>query len=626
MEHAAPWELALQIEADGFEQEKTEGIVFDPNKTAVVRLKETKAASGVVVSRATSEPIDGAEIRVMMSKHGNHSYGGNGMHYDPEAITNEAGQFALTMLRSDRQYLLLVRAENYGRQYISNVGAGDCDIKITLGPKKVIRGRIVGNLERLSKHEYETPVVSYWQNYRLGNHSASVVKGWSPVTIKDGVGYFEIDECWGQSVRIRAGGKLVSVNIEEDSLGDVVIELMAEDSELREVVLRFQAPPDSPPVQGGVRIDYITERAREEKRGMTPDWLDIVNGLAHCKIPVPGRFKYGIDCYKGKRPIGYWFKEIREIDVAVSVEPLVINVPVHPAGMIYGRILRPDGSIAEDASASLIVNKKPEIAKGLYDLISTIHGGGLDKGKFNASPLPLGGEYVIVAYERNSFVVIEPIILTEKNPIQEQDIQLVEGITLSGRLLDIDGTATRNFLRLGVSVECGDHSWGTKRKEIRPDENGRFSFENINPNFQGNYEMYGSVGPGYRPIRRKIKDVCKPVKIQLEQGQVVKGVLLDDETGWPIPGADVYGYCHQKKNGKFQYEKLHAESETNERGEFIFSNMAKRQYNIGVSGANIANRREQVMAIGGQKEPVIIRVKINKWSNLKPHKPMGEDN
>ena len=48
--------------------------------------------------------------------------------------------------------------------------------------------------------------------------------------------------------------------------------------------------------------------------------------------------------------------------------------------------------MAEDAYASLIVAKKPP--EGGHNLANASHGTGQDRGKFNASPLPLGGEYV----------------------------------------------------------------------------------------------------------------------------------------------------------------------------------------------------------------------------------------
>jgi len=401
-------------------------------------------------------------------------------------------------------------------------------------------------------------------------------------------------------------------------VGEVVIELEHEEIGMREVVLKFNPPQDSPPVRGGVRIDYI----RPGERGMKPEWLEIQDNQARYEVPVPCRFKYGIDYYKGKRPVGYWFEETEQMDIPPGKEPFVIDVPVHPAGSIYGRILRADGSLAEDAQASLIVVKKPEfLVNRLQNINAALHGGGMDKGKFNASPLPFGGEYAIVAYSQNSFTATEAMTLDSKNPIIEKDIQLVEGMTLKGRLLDKDGTPARNYLALDVSFKINDHSWGTTRQEIRPDKDGRFFFENVNHDFPGKYFVKVNVGPGYRPARKEVQNLNAPVVIQLEQGLRATGVIIDDVTGWPIPGVEVRAYTVEEIDGKVQSEFLEAEAPTNQRGEFVFSNMAERSYNVTFSGTQNADPRTSYKIIGGQKERVIIRARIPEWSKLKPRKP-----
>jgi hypothetical protein len=133
------------------------------------------------------------------------------------------------------------------------------------------------------------------------------------VTIKDGIGHFEITECWGQQVVISAGDESFSVNIDEDSLDDVLIDLNPKN--VREVVLEFDVPEGNPDIEGQVRIDY----SKPEDIGMKPDWLDIIDNEARIEIPVPGKFKYSVSydnmVSEGKPPVGYWFNEIASIDI-----------------------------------------------------------------------------------------------------------------------------------------------------------------------------------------------------------------------------------------------------------------------------------------------------------------------
>ncbi|UCF16730.1 MAG: carboxypeptidase regulatory-like domain-containing protein, partial [Phycisphaerales bacterium] len=538
IQHAIARELGLQIEADGFGSERFEGPVPDPNKAVTLSLKSTPATTGTVISKETGEPIEGAEVWVMMSRRGHHSYGENGRRGEPEAVTDETGRFKLTKLRPDREYLVLVKAENYGPEYLSNFKAGDSDLVAALGPTKTIRGRIVGDLNRLNKNRTGIPEVTYWQRYGFEYTSHGESQKYAEITIKDDIGYFEIEDCWGQRVNIWAGGERVSVKVDEDPLDKVVIELKPLDEEMRKIVLRFQVPEGSPPVQGGVRIDYC----RPGDAGMKPGWLDIEDGRAQCEIPTPGQFKYSVSYHEGKRPVGYWFKEIKAMDIPAGHDPFIIDVPVHPAGAVYGQVLRADGSPAEKVSMSLIVARKPEIMGAIHNLHGAPQSKGLDRSKFNASPLPLDGEYTIVASEGNYLSVTEPILLNEANPIRERNIRFGKGITLSGRLIDIDGGPAVNTVSLEVSLKCGSTSLGTECSKTKPDLKGRFSFDNVNPDFTGEYFIEAIVAPGYRPVRKEVEDIDKPVIIQLERGLRARGRIIDETTGWPVPGVKVAAY------------------------------------------------------------------------------------
>mgnify|MGYP006285181743 CR=1 FL=1 len=621
-EHAWDYKVGMQIEADGFEPERLSEVLFKRGETRVVTLKAVEPATGIVVSSESGKPIEGAEVRVMMSRtDDSHTWGEDGMYGGPEAVTDSRGRFALSKLKTEREYLILVRAEGYGFEYVSGIRPGKSDIEVSLGPKRTIIGTITGQLDRLHTNKEGIPIISYRNRYGFEHHESTSSSDESPVRIEDGVGYFEIEEFYGQRISIHAGGKRVSIDTDSDNLENVVIDLQPVNELMREVVLVFEVPDDSPAMQGGVRIDHVMEG----ENGYKPDWIDIVDSVATCEVRVPCRFKYRVDYYHGKRPVGYWFKEPEDINIPTGEQPFVIDVPVHPAGAIYGSILYPNGRVATDASGSLLVAKKPEIAgKGLNGLNAALHGGGMNRGKFNATPLPLGGRYAIVAYDGYHFELSDTFELDERNQIVEQDIRFGQGVTLEGRLLDIDGSPARDSLRLGVSVKCGQANWSTKRPAIRPDVNGEFTFENVNPNFAGKYILEAAVRPGYRPVRVEVEDVTKPLVIQLEEGKRLRGVVIDDATGRPVPGAEVYASYWEEENGKSRnYERLKAESRTNERGEFVFSNMAEREYRLGVQEANLAGRYD-VKGTGGQEEPVTLRIDIYEWSDLKPVKPQED--
>ena len=116
----------------------------------------------------------------------------------------------------------------------------------------------------------------------------------------------------------------------------------------------------------------------------------------------------------------------------------------------------------------------------------------------------------------------------------------------------------------------------------------------------------------------------RPVTIQLEKGLRATGKIIDETTGWPVPGVKVGAYCVETIDGKVQSEHLDAEGRTNNKGEFVFSNMAKRLYKLIVSDVRLAEGWGSIQLTGGRKEPVKVYVTIPERSDLKPRKPSGQ--
>ncbi|UCG46333.1 MAG: M56 family metallopeptidase, partial [Phycisphaerales bacterium] len=322
IEHAASWDLAFQISADGFEFERINRIKLRPDQITILRLAKAIATTGVVRSGKTGEPVADAEIRLLISKGPTGTFFSGGQpDGPPDAVADESGRFELNTLRSESRYLAMVGAPGFGNRFLTNLRAGQSGLEVLLGEKKRIKGRVIGDLDRLETAS-GAPVLRYLNKFGFEDHSNSSAWATCPVEIRDGTGYFEIDDCWGQGVNIWVDRERFSVDVEKDPLDDVVIDLRPVQArqDMRQVVLRFGVPEGSPGVQGCVRVDYISEVNRGRRLGMTPKWLDIEDGRAACEIPVPGKFKYGIDYHQGKRPVGYWFEEISPIDVEPSDE------------------------------------------------------------------------------------------------------------------------------------------------------------------------------------------------------------------------------------------------------------------------------------------------------------------
>jgi uncharacterized GH25 family protein len=636
LEHAAAVRVSMEIDAagfelahvGGFERGHVESFALDPERTRTVTLKRARPMTGVVLAATTSKPIAGAEIRVFASTGAGDVSSENFIWGKPNAITDAQGRFELPRLRQGRKHLLFVRASGYGYRYVPDVEAGNHDIKVALGPKKVIRGMITGDLSLLDTDPNSCqPIIQVANSYEYPRHSTSSAgANKAPVTIRGGVGYFEIEGFWGQIVTLWAGPEQVRLNVEKDRLDAITINLRP--AAQRQVVLRFQVPPGGPPIKGTVQTEYHTTGTSQHNEGTNTKRLNIQDNQVSCTIPVPGGFTYGIDFINGQRPVGYWFAPtLVPIYIPPGGDPFVIDVPVHPAGAICGRILRPDGSMASDAHAKLITVRKSDVdsAQGFpFSSLGNVLSDGVDRGTYNATPLPLGGSYIVVAYEGYVLAQTDIFLLDEKTSIANQDLHLPRGIDVQGLLLGPDGAPAHSEVSLHIAVRQGGQLfWVVSGRPIKPDEDGRFVFRNVNPGPQGTCAI-ASPGPaGCRPIEYVIEDLGTPVTIRLEKGSRVTGMVVDNATGQPVSGIQVYACPAPASMYPFGYdpEMVPADEPTDKQGRFVFSRMAQQKYELGVVDAEFAGTTLPIVVTGGQVAPVVLRVQIPKGSDLKPREP-----
>jgi beta-lactamase regulating signal transducer with metallopeptidase domain len=633
LDHLAAQSATVAFKADGFQTDRIDGIVFDPNGTKVVTLRRAQPVTGMVLSEATGRPVAGAEVHVLGSARLNDPSEKHDIGQVADAVTDASGRFKLTRLHQDRKYLFFVRAPGHGCRYVPDIKAGDKDITVKLGARKLIRGRVIGDLSSLPKGPGGEPFVEVDSRYDFPDFWGSIgPSSRAPVSVRDGVGYFQIDDPYGRMVYLTAGDESVSVRPEQDPLDDVVIELVR--PILRPVVLRFKTPQGAPPIRGSVRVSYNSERGIQRRQGWASQFLNIQDGEARCDVPVPGRLGYSIgNGYpNAKEPIGYWFPEVRSMSIASGQDPCIIEVPVRPAGAIYGKILGPDDNIAANAREVLYI-KNPEILeRGPFKLLGHVIKGvpssmdyGQQRGTFKVTPLPLGGDYVVVAWEGNRFAASRVIRLDEEHPIVEVNLQLLQGVKVVGQLLDAEGHPVRIPIALfGEPAGSSLNEGGIGGNEVNPDENGRFVFENVSPGPTGVCVL--SVWPraNYQAVLQRIEDLRPPVTIRLQKGLRLRGTVIDDATAWPVPNVTLQAFQAPEgedyPHGQFP-TRLMPEGPTNQRGEFVFSNLSAGRYEVLCFNAARADGRQATVATAGQTEPVTVRITIPKWRDLQPQRP-----
>jgi hypothetical protein len=157
---------------------------------------------------------------------------------------------------------------------------------------------------------------------------------------------------------------------------------------------------------------------------------------------------------------------------------------------------------------------------------------------------------------------------------------------------------------VGFNLDPGSHSFGSSPDST--DAEGRILIEGINPQANGNYSLTFKDNPGYQPKWIDLDLENREFMVTLEPGLVLEGVAVDQESGWPLEGAEV----HAQPIGEGWAMHVDADSRTNDKGEFRFSTLAEGTYRLDVVHAN-GDRKEIEVKEG--IEPVRLEVRLPDW-------------
>ncbi len=604
------------LTAPGFQKETGE-LRLTAGTPAILTLKPAKIVQGTVVSQKTGKPIPDATVRLLMERNPT-----EGSHYSPDqapllAKADSVGRFTINTLRDNATYVLLVEAPGYGPVYLERIEAGQKNLKAVLGPELYVRGKIIGPPGKPGEYRGPKQIsylkgITFTLNSTYGTSSSYSEDKTLNIQVRNGVGYFETKDVWLGQLQIQAGGKSFQFDIDGPT-DNLVIDLTSGRKEFpqREVVLKFEVPKNSPSPTGKIKLEaYTVERHRGNQ--VFSKYLPIKNSQVRVKVPTPGFITY-----EPADMIDYWIKNQMHIEVSPGSDPFVITVPAIPGGAIYGKVVNPDDSPATNVLISAFVKEKSPLMENddFKIRIKDSAGGSERDTKFMAAPLPLGGSYFIVAHRANSYVVSPVFEIDEANPIRRIELKLAKGVPVPVTILDPNGRPVPNIL-LQIHYNLpSSHGFGGAM--VAANRQGQFVFEHINPNTPGSYSIGLPNRSLYQPVFEKFTPTGKPVIIHLKPGLIVTGVVVDDNTGYPVPGAEIFALADDQ-----QYDPLHnlyPEDRTNKKGEFRFSNMPDRKYKLHCLNATLVDSRDGIPVRPGQPNLVILRVNIPEWSDLKPN-------
>jgi beta-lactamase regulating signal transducer with metallopeptidase domain/uncharacterized GH25 family protein len=605
--------IAYTLTASGF-QKQTGELRLNPDHPSVLIMEPTKPITVTITSQKTGKPIPNAEVRLLMESNPSESTQNVPDFSQPLAKTDSVGRFTLNTLRDDTVYYFLIEASGYSPVFLAQIGTGQKSLKIALGPQRLLHGKILTDLDKHGK--YIGPrTISYHKSTQVVpyTYQTSSTKELS-VTVRNGTGYFEINDLWPGELQITANKREFTFKIDQPET-QVVIDLreVPQNQKTRDVVFHFEFPPDLPSPAGKLRVKYTLDHRQSWREKIIP----IQKKDAGLPLPVLCEIEYdAID------PVGCWIKGEWNFQVPLGKEPFTLVIPVSAAGTIYGRVLNSRGNLASKADISVtVIDKSPQMESTYLHLSPRVNE--LD-GKFMVAPLPFGGTYAVIAAlpSENSWTVSRPIHIDATHPISKIEMTFPEGKEISGQVLDPNGNpAPKINLSLKIDFSFTTNTFvGSGGPKIQTDAAGRFTFKHVNPDIPGEYTLNFDSRKEYQPLDIKVKPGgWWPLTIHLLPGKSLTGVVVDHATGYPVPGVRVRASANDSDWTR-PAAQVEAEAFTDALGRFQFSNMADREYSFCPQVGEMPNYPSPpILGRPGQKEPVILSIDLPPGSTQKPN-------
>ncbi|HSI07538.1 MAG TPA: carboxypeptidase-like regulatory domain-containing protein, partial [Rariglobus sp.] len=218
-------------------------------------------------------------------------------------------------------------------------------------------------------------------------------------------------------------------------------------------------------------------------------------------------------------------------------------------------------------------------------------------------------KYRIVIQKGARLAFSSPAPLTLQNPVSDEVVAFVPGVTVSGRILDEKGVPVSGLtFALRYQMIKKQPTMTETVAEVMTDKSGDFRFENINPDMPNPYWLQLSTadtgGPtATPPYRFEINPrSSQPIELRLPAMYPAMGRLLHAKTGKPVVGAKLRAYVrsHLSPTGRpagLPIFTVPAELPTDETGAFKFSHLPIGIYDFYIESGRIVRDGKDIPAL-----------------------------
>ncbi len=347
----------------------------------------------------------------------------------------------------------------------------------------------------------------------------------------------------------------------------------------RRVAIKVRPPAGYPRVEGNIRLQVLHGDGNWEM-----PTIQLVHGRAIVHVrggPQAERMHVRVAALEANGLTVDPNQRQQQFPIPAGEGPVAFEFYPIPAGAIHGRILDETGAPVANATILPMTSSR---ARGAvrFQGMATPHGQlqTNEAGWFLVYPVPLDTVAHLVVQcndgtQRRAVSAVETISF--ENPIAIADLVLPQGLDIPLRLRDYEGEPLPE-----TSINL---SWQTNRgmplgvSQLTTDANGEVVLEGVNPELNAQVTALVAPGEHHPGIQTSIRLIEEPIELELPQGMVIRGVVLDALTGDPVPDATIDAYP-RRRSGQPQLQNTRVE--TQDDGSFEFNNLADSSYTLRV--------------------------------------------
>jgi hypothetical protein len=236
------------------------------------------------------------------------------------------------------------------------------------------------------------------------------------------------------------------------------------------------------------------------------------------------------------------------------------------------------------------------------------------QGRFFVSPLPLGGTYIVFAVRGHNRKVAPPVKIDGGRPTARVDLRLSETVAAEGRVVGLNGLPLEGIpVMLQFDHPTAKGSWSPPTPTGR---DGRFRFDDLSAEFAGIYRVSVESRKAYQPTEATLNPGGAPVEIRVSPGHVIQGRMVDEATGRPISGVEIYAQRPVWQAGvRVGFE---AEAKSDDQGRFRFSNLPDGEWQLNDrDGLQWKSPEKSHNFSSDGPSSIEIRASLPGWSKLK---------